>query len=137
MTNTAPAATEEFKFSAENLEAGDLIHITHAWGETAIAIIEIHGQRGVWGMGTSSNNTWCGHYGRIIFYKPIRIGEPTDATFNQTGGRPNRLEVIPRRLIQVRHGKTIRILRWPSPVESYTKLSTGYFYNLLFSSKKD
>lgn len=105
MTDTAPAATEEFQFSQKNLEPGDLLHLSHEYGEVVIAIVHDFGERGLWGMGTSSDNKWCGHYGRIIFYQPIRIGEVTNATFNQTH-IASRLEVVPRRLSLVRNGCT-------------------------------
>lgn len=109
MTDTAPATTDEFKFSDENLEPGDLLRLTHEDGEIDIAIINIFGPQGIWGMGASTNNTWCGGYGRIIFYEPIRIGEKTNASFNQAY-IASRLEVVPRRLSLTRNGRNIHLL---------------------------
>ncbi len=109
MTDTAPTITDEFKFSQETLEPGDLLRLTHEDGEIDIAIINIFGPQGIWGMGASTNNTWCGGYGRIIFYEPIRIGEKTDASFNQAY-IASRLEVVPRRLSLTRNGSTAVLL---------------------------
>lgn len=100
MTDTAPQATNEFEFSSENLQAGDLLHLTHQDSEVAIAIVNDYGVGGFWGMGASSDGSWCGPYGPIDFQRPIRIGEVTDATFNNT----TRLEVAPLRLELHRNG---------------------------------
>jgi len=110
MTNTTRVSErQEFEFSNDNLKPGDILHLDHDEGHVAIVITEIDDMTGVWGMGTSTDNTWCGYLGSIYFFRPMRVGERTDATFNQTG-LTSRLEVVPRRLTLMRNGRQTILL---------------------------
>lgn len=109
MTTATAQELQEFKLNVKTVEPGDRFHLDHEGGQVVIVVTDIlgmglHTSPSVAGLATDAQAGWFGHWGRIIFYEPIRLGVRTQATFNQTS-RTSQLVVIPTKLVRVRGGK--------------------------------